>query len=238
MADDRTFFEIAAALLPALMLGGLFSDQLKPGPGHDRDRRWPFLVIAFVGPAFVFAETVALSAAITGDPGSFDRVVVSSALIVAAMGTVVLALLPWVERLPPKLRRQTALGFAVLLVGTVVFAVLTLDTAIETASVIESTEELLAAEEERDDRAQRILAELGTVTARHARAGREYLRLTVRRLDLVTRQPRPSDYRARLNFLNGQIRFVRGEIEAYAEQVARLAKDAARLYETPPTTFP
>lgn len=50
--------------------------------------------------SFVFAEEPAIGVAIKGVPSDFERVVVSGALIVASIGTVVLALLPGSQRCP------------------------------------------------------------------------------------------------------------------------------------------
>ena len=94
MADDRTFFELAAALLPALMLGGLLSDRLRPPSGPRAAPPWPFWALLIGGTFFVLAETSAIEAAITGEPSDFDRVIVSVALILAAVGTVLLVFSP------------------------------------------------------------------------------------------------------------------------------------------------
>jgi hypothetical protein len=182
MTDDRTFFEIAAALLPALMLAALFSDRLKPPPesAPAPAPRWPFWLLLFCGAYFLFAETAALSAAITGEPSDYDRIVVSIALIAAALGTVLLVLIPWIQDVEPGKRRGHVIALAVVLLIQGVSAVRILNSSIDTASLQEQTDEFLR-ESRANAESERLLRQQEVLIARRSRLQRELSPLLHRR---------------------------------------------------------
>jgi uncharacterized membrane protein YidH (DUF202 family) len=223
MPDDSTFFAIAAALLPTLMLAGLLSDKLKPPEEKSDAPRWPFWVILFTGCSFVFAEVVAIGAAISGEPEDVERLVVSATLIAAAVGTVLLVLLPWIENVEREKRRAAILPLAGLLVVLAVGAVAVLHKAVENAALFEDQQANEAAWD-------RLLTEQRSLYAQEARLYREHTRLIVRESDLLT-GPRAPDTRGRLFLLRQQIRSVEAQLEDVAREQRRLAQEAEQLNE-------
>jgi hypothetical protein len=221
MPNDSAFFDIAAALLPALMLAGLLSDKLKPPSGESPAPRWPFFLILLAGNFFVFAEVVAISAAISGEPDGFDRVVVSAALIAAALGIVVLVLLPWVENVEPRNRRRHVWGLAasVLVLGGGSVALLI--NAVEHAAFLEEANE-------QEDRARALLAEQERIYAKDARLERELSRLILRRAVLLSR-PRGSDARAKGFLLGQDIRSVEAQLDDLEREEGRVFRQFAEL---------
>jgi|GEM_PF-6953762 len=118
MVREQTFFEIAATLLPVLLLAGVFTRVLRPPDRPRKTSGWRFFFI-FVG--FVlgaFAEISALNAVTTGSPDDIDRTVVPAAISFAIVGIGAGITAPWFTRLAedhPSWRKQSrAIVFAML----------------------------------------------------------------------------------------------------------------------------
>jgi hypothetical protein len=96
---EQAFFEIAATLLPVLLLTGVFTRVLRPPypPLKASDWRFFFIFVGFVLGAF--AEISALNAVTTGRPDDVDRTVVPLAISFAIVGIGAGITSPWLTRL-------------------------------------------------------------------------------------------------------------------------------------------
>jgi len=228
MPDDSTFFSIAAALLPTLMLAGLLSDKLKPPKEKSRTLPLQFGGIAATGVFFVAAEVGAITAAISGEPSDLQRWVVSIALILAAIGTVLLVLLPWIERFEQKRRWVPTLFLAALFLAAGVPAVLGLNEAVEDASLVEDLQANKAASDRNLDALERLLTEQRRLYAQEDRLQRDRSRLILQEVDLLT-GPRGPDTRGRRFLLREQLRSVEDQLDALARERRRLTDEFVRL---------
>jgi hypothetical protein len=99
MVREQTFFEIAATLLPVLLLTGVFTRVLRPPDPPQKTSSWRFFFI-FVGCVLgAFAEISALNAVTTGRPDDMDRTVVPLAISFAIVGIGAGVTSPWLTRL-------------------------------------------------------------------------------------------------------------------------------------------
>lgn len=188
MGGDRAFFQIAAALLPALMFGALLTDRLRPPATIGRHYgRVVFGVV--VGATFLlFAETVAIKAAITGEPTSFERVLVALAVMIASGGTVAMALYPWIAKLPHGERAVHIVGAVALVTVVAVGSVRMLDSAVR-----------FSTSEEKIDEINALYRQDNALERRRTAAMRELANLSERR-DKLLRQGGPRN-RARARTL-------------------------------------
>lgn len=145
MADDRAFFQIAAALLPALMFGGLLSDRLRPPARTARGYELLSRSCSLGGVCLLYAEAIAIRVAITGAPSTFERIVVVLAVMGASALALFMLLVPWVKQIPRPRRNHWAsviVGLSVTAAGTV----LALDNAVKFST---GQEQLAKRQEER-----------------------------------------------------------------------------------------
>jgi hypothetical protein len=99
MVREQTFFEIAATLLPVLLLAGAFTRVLRPPDPPRKVSGWRFFFI-FVGVVLgAFAEISALNAVTTGRPNNVDRTIVPLAISFAIVGIGASVTSPWLTRL-------------------------------------------------------------------------------------------------------------------------------------------
>ena len=99
MTDPRVFFQIAAALIPALALGGLLSEKLRPPENWElpEARRKALGAAAVVAGTCVFAaEIAAVQAGLTGSPNALETWLVAGVVVAASGITVAVVVSPWV----------------------------------------------------------------------------------------------------------------------------------------------
>src|SRR5215212_5426241 len=122
MVREQTFFEIAATLLPVLLLTGVFTRVLRPPDPPQQASGWRFFFI-FVGVVLgAFAELSALNAVTTGSPNDVDRTVVPLAISFAIVGIGAGITSPWLTRLAedhPPWRRDSRIIISSMLVWAV-----------------------------------------------------------------------------------------------------------------------
>jgi hypothetical protein len=130
VAQGTTFFEFAAALIPALIFGGLISDRLKPprGPSH-LPFGWILIALFLSGLFLVYAETRAIAAAVTGEVTSADRVIVSLAVVGLSLLALVLLLVPWIRKLS-RAKETAAIGMLALILPGAAASVALIEDAI------------------------------------------------------------------------------------------------------------
>jgi undecaprenyl pyrophosphate phosphatase UppP len=146
VADERAFFQIAAALIPVLLLGGILLERARP-PKDDAPlssfQRVVALSLPFLGLWVVFAEVVSIQVALTGDPTDFDRIAVISTLVLGSALIAAVIALPWLERL-----RRQAPNYAIAIYGVA----LVLAIGILAASIDRLDQGIRAAEQTRQIR--------------------------------------------------------------------------------------
>jgi hypothetical protein len=115
--DPRTFFQIAASLIPALIFGGLISERLSADrlvPGHSEASGTKATAIAFVAAlvaAGIFVgEVKAVGAALTGEASRLTAWWVSAVLVIGTGAAVVALAWPWVQPLLPSASRTASRG--------------------------------------------------------------------------------------------------------------------------------
>ncbi len=95
--DVRTFYQIAATLIPLLLFGGVVVERFIPPkrrwrPGH-------FLatasVIPIVGFYSIYAEVLAIQALVTGETDTLTSYVVSGAIVGGMLAVICSIWLPW-----------------------------------------------------------------------------------------------------------------------------------------------
>src|SRR6476469_3285579 len=86
MIRERSFFELAATLLPVLLLTGVLTRTLRPPPLGQPVKVWRLHLIVIGVVLGAFAELSALRAVTTGQPSDFDRTIVPLALTFAIFG--------------------------------------------------------------------------------------------------------------------------------------------------------
>jgi hypothetical protein len=123
--SETAFYEIAATLIPLFLLGGALIDRLKPGDVESDERVWWMTaVIPLVGIWGIFAEGIAISAAVSGNSDWLTRLIVVSALLAGMFAAVISLWWPWLSRagkLHPSGKRAVAfwwVGFAVIFLLT------------------------------------------------------------------------------------------------------------------------
>jgi hypothetical protein len=118
--DPSLFFQIAAGLIPALLLGGSISDATRVRRRHVGNRRHPMTrgnVIFFACLTACFAETYAIAGAL-GSPIDKFGVYLVATVIVAATNLIALTIFwPWIaleERGTPSWLTKTVVGGGML----------------------------------------------------------------------------------------------------------------------------
>jgi len=142
--NPSTFFQIAAGVIPALLVGGYAIDQLRPvgqSPTSSARRRG-WLVLCPV-PLIVVAEFFALVGALGFMPGTFPTALV--ALILLGMTVLGIFSLGWKSAIShlPKFQK-VAYGLATMLL--VVYSAYALASSVESANEIKRFDNLPLAE--------------------------------------------------------------------------------------------
>jgi hypothetical protein len=107
--NEQAFFEVAATLIPVLLLGGALLDRLRP-TGWLRGPALSVPIALMVGAAVViWAETIAIAALIRGESSTFDNVFVALVLVFAMVLIVGAVLLPWLRQIEKQARVAGAL---------------------------------------------------------------------------------------------------------------------------------
>lgn len=118
MIRERSFFEVAATLLPVLLLTGVLTPTLRPPPAHEKVKDWRFYLIISGVVLGSFAELSALRVVTTGRATNFDRTIVPLAIV--GLGAAIVS--PWLTRLAeghPGWRKHVRLmraGFLLLII--------------------------------------------------------------------------------------------------------------------------
>jgi hypothetical protein len=118
--DPRIFFQIAAALVPALVFGGLVSDRFKP-PRHwsSRSSRWwvASMAVLLCGLSVFYGEVIAIEVGLTGSPDRFETSVVAGVVVGLTALTVGSVVWPWVTPMftMPRSRRAKRVVIGVLI---------------------------------------------------------------------------------------------------------------------------
>jgi hypothetical protein len=99
MIRERSFFEIAATLLPVLLLTGVLTRSLRPPPPGEGVKEWRLYLIGFGVVLGAFAELSALDAVTTGEASNVARTIVPLAIAFAIAGLGAAIVGPWLVRL-------------------------------------------------------------------------------------------------------------------------------------------
>jgi hypothetical protein len=102
-ADSRTFFQLAATVIPALIFGGILSDKIhRPEPRLDHRRVLTVLAdvaVALVAPLLLITEVVSIEVGVSGQADELDIWLVSGVLVLATSAAIVVLLWPWLRQL-------------------------------------------------------------------------------------------------------------------------------------------
>jgi hypothetical protein len=99
--DPRTFFQVAASLIPAIVFGGFISDRLKPSKTLDLapGRKWAAAFVAVcVASAVLLAEIFAVQAGLAGAPTLAATILVACVLTLSTATTICLIVAPWIAK--------------------------------------------------------------------------------------------------------------------------------------------
>jgi MFS family permease len=163
MTDSHQFFNLAALIIPVLLLGGAVSQTWTPTLPKTRPKVF-FLTVAVWGTMLfaIVTEVIAIIAAVGGEPHDPERYVVGVAVVAGSVAAAGAILWPWLEALTPlrdanpeglnpaqrKQRRADNLWrYAAISIGVVVGLVLTTILLINT-SVTGSGSQLKRIEDE------------------------------------------------------------------------------------------
>jgi hypothetical protein len=100
MTDSQQFFNLAALIIPVLLFGGAVSQTWRPT--GDKSRAQIHKLTAAVWTTMVFAivaEVIAIIAAVGGEPGLGERIVVGVAVVAGTVAAAGAVLWPWLEKL-------------------------------------------------------------------------------------------------------------------------------------------
>jgi hypothetical protein len=102
-ADSRTFFQLAATLIPALIFGGILSDKVRPSEawfdGHRILSVLADLAVLLAAPILLFTEVVAIEVGVSGQADELDIWLVSGVVVLATSAAIVVLLWPWLRHL-------------------------------------------------------------------------------------------------------------------------------------------
>jgi hypothetical protein len=225
MESDRTFFEFAAALIPALLFGGLISERVRPPERLGRQYTVGFIALISGGLFVLIAEILAIHTAITGTPDAVDRVVVSAAVIGLSAGAFALMGLPWVEKLPRPERTKWKVAFGGSLLVIAVMSVLLFDSAISLSTAEDTREKLEATFREQTTLLTRDQRTLDQLLAKRLEISR------VRRQIAAVGKPRSSVERLRLRTLKEDLEVLRTQIKVLTHRAVSLGRQQLRLYD-------
>jgi hypothetical protein len=144
---ERTFYELAATLIPILLFGGIVAGSLRP-PRNPRnqqrptDRDYAFAGVIFVGLVWlIFAEGIAISQASEPSDSEFARWAVVIALLLGLVAVGVAIMVPWVRLLRGDgvVFRRRGSALVLLCAAGLVFSVV-LSTGISLRGALESAE--------------------------------------------------------------------------------------------------
>jgi len=99
MIRERSFFEIAATLLPVLLLTGVLTRSLRPPPRGEKVKEWRLYLIVFGVVLGAFAELSSLNAVTKGEASDVARTIVPLAIAFAIVGLGAAIVGPWLVRL-------------------------------------------------------------------------------------------------------------------------------------------
>jgi hypothetical protein len=220
MVDDRAFFQIAAALLPALMFGALLTDRLRPPKTIGRHYGLAVFGVVAVATFLLLAETIAIEVAITGEPTSFERAVVVIAVMIASGGTLAVVLHPWLAKLPSEGRTTQVVGAVVLLAVVVLGSIRTLDSAIRFTTT-----------QEQADQVEALIRQENALQRRRTTGMRAIADLSARRDKLLSGRPgtRNRGQAAALKYLidlqEADLRSIGNEEDLLSQKLRKLAQD-------------
>jgi hypothetical protein len=149
--DVRSFYEIAATLIPLLVFGGVVAERVIPPKGRWREIHFGAAMWAVPASGFyaVFAEVLAITAVVTGEADTLTRYVVSAALVGGMLAVVCSIWLPWLAGVreeigqPFSRRAKWTIGLTVAAVGLI--ALFQLASAVDVAGTTERAREYEAA---------------------------------------------------------------------------------------------
>lgn len=142
--DPRIFFQIAAALIPALVFGGLLSDRFQPP--HDwssKSWRWQVTAVAvgICGLAVFAGEVTAIEVGLIGSPNKSETWLVACVVVGLTALTVASLVWPWVRPIVRAPRSPGAKWLGVTLVALLMATTWeTLDTL---ANAVTSSQQLV-----------------------------------------------------------------------------------------------
>jgi hypothetical protein len=133
MRGNHTFFDLAATLIPILLLGGVVADRLRPKEQQlSAHHQWVAVALTGLTGLAVTSEVAAISAAEVGGTG-FVTVTVIVALLVGLFAVSAAIVLPWITRLSDPARRVALYGSGIVVLGVFVGSFGTLKDTVDAA---------------------------------------------------------------------------------------------------------
>jgi hypothetical protein len=233
-AQQQAFFEVAATLIPQVLLGGVLLERLQPPKSDEYTGRHVAIGIAIflVGSFVVFAEVVAIRALVSGDSDGFDRAIVASALVLGVYGVVIAAAGPWLVGtfkslgqawwwlIPPAVMVVIVMSSTVQLLVSVVNLA---DQTEEVRNFSKATDEYLRQSDAIQRQIERLERQRDQISNQIAKVASD------ESID-------PRVQAARLKLLMSQMKSVDKQVVVLLNQMARLDKENIKLAEslTPP----
>lgn len=149
--DVRSFYEIAATLIPLLVFGGVVTERVIPPKGRWKALHFGAAVWAVPASGFyaIFAEILAINAVVTGEADVLTRYVVSGAIVGGMLAVVCSIWLPWLagakEESREPLSSLTKWGIGLVIAGVGFISFFQLAEAVDVAGTTEREREFRAA---------------------------------------------------------------------------------------------
>lgn len=136
---SEAFFEVAATLIPLLLLSGVVVDRITPPPKSNWKgwHLWFALYLPTLGALVIVAEIMALNAITTGSADTLHAVVVIVAVVLGMASVIAAVWVPWMVRYHSISPRLAVLYSAIAVFsvgGIVVYAVTPLSDTVHSAS--------------------------------------------------------------------------------------------------------
>src|SRR4051812_16092691 len=100
-SNEQAFFQVAATLIPVLLLGGVLLERLQPPPGPlTRHSVSLFGAILIGGVLVIWGEATAITALIRGSSVKLERIFVALVLVLGMVLVLAAVIGPWLQRIP------------------------------------------------------------------------------------------------------------------------------------------